>query len=149
MIPSHPRNGKPAQLLKQNSPQATLSNALAPLSTQAHAACVIPLVVALTLVALAALASPAACMGVSGGWSRIGKGAAALTPQDLNASTQEMPRTLVMYAWNSADEISRDNLAFFVKHGMHGCSACEYVVIMHEDTGHSVRTISGPPARVL
>ena len=135
----YPNNRNPAQLPKQRSPQP-IASALAPLSLQTYTGCVIPLVTALALVALAALAGPAACMGVPGGWSRAGKAASAVAQKDLSASPQQGPYTLVMYVWSSADEISQGNLAFFVKHGMHGCAACEYVVIVHEDIAHSVRT---------
>eukprot|EP00892_Ulva_mutabilis_P000943 jgi/Ulvmu1/1084/UM105_0043.1 len=62
------------------------------------------------------------------------------------APAGEAAHTLVLYVWSNTDEYYRDNLQFFVKHGMPGCNGCRYVVIINEDDTHPAGDLPQLPA---
>lgn len=47
--------------------------------------------------------------------------------------------TLVLYSFENSDPESHANLVFFVKHGMPGCSGCEYIVVLNAANSARVR----------
>eukprot|EP00892_Ulva_mutabilis_P003130 jgi/Ulvmu1/12818/UM097_0047.1 len=47
----------------------------------------------------------------------------------------EVAATLVLYIFSNTDPQYYGNLLFFIKHGMPGCPACEYVVVINQDPG--------------
>ena len=54
------------------------------------------------------------------------------------------PQTLVLYIFSNTDPQYYGNLLFFIKHGMPGCNACEYIIVINQDPGTVVR----PPTRM-
>eukprot|EP00892_Ulva_mutabilis_P010141 jgi/Ulvmu1/749/UM010_0123.1 len=49
-----------------------------------------------------------------------------------SGSTHSSGRTLVLYAFSNTDPEYYPNLVFFVKHGVPGCHACEFIIIVNE-----------------
>lgn len=74
---------------------------------------------------------------LSGGLGAMQAGTGA-TLQEAGAAAAA-PHTLVLYIFSNTDPQYYGNLVYFVKHGLPGCHACEYIIVINQDAGTAVR----------
>lgn len=60
-----------------------------------------------------------------------------INAQDSRETQQE--RTLILYVFSNTDPQYYGNLVFFIKNGVPGCDACEYIVIINRGPEDPVR----------
>lgn len=57
------------------------------------------------------------------------------------------PRQLVIYVFSNTDPEYYGNLVFFLKHGLPGCSTCDYIIVIN--AGDNEEVCGAPLARAL
>ena len=148
---AHPRVASPPFASPSKNPDARQTSTLSRIPAALLAGFLVCLLALGMFEALSTFIRSAPHVPLERAWSATAAGgdSSPIRREAANAVADDKPHTLVMYVYSNTNPQYPDNLKFFVRHGIPGCSGCRYVIIINEDEQHQVRTAEGSAACFL